>query len=128
MRTNCAGKARLVAACLPLIGGILIFCGTSRAGAAEASGRDTQNFDHGWRFLAADAAGAEKPEFDTAAWRKLDVPHDWSIEGPFAETNGTGGAGGFLPAGIGWYRKEFTLAKDGRRAFIEFDGVMANSD
>ncbi len=60
----------------------------------------------------------------------LNVPHDWSIEGPFDEKNPTGGAGGFLPAGVGWYRKHFTLPADyaGRRVFIEFDGVMANSD
>ncbi|HEU5397348.1 MAG TPA: glycoside hydrolase family 2 TIM barrel-domain containing protein, partial [Verrucomicrobiae bacterium] len=74
--------------------------------------------------------GAEQAAFNDAAWRKLDVPHDWSIEGPFAETNATRGSGGFLPAGVGWYRKHFTLpaADAGKKIFIEFDGVMANSD
>lgn len=58
------------------------------------------------------------------------MPHDWSIEGPFDEKNPAGGAGGFLPTGIGWYRKHFTLPVRyaGKRVFIEFDGVMANSD
>lgn len=58
------------------------------------------------------------------------MPHDWSIEGPFAQTNKTGGAGGFLPSGVGWYRKHFTLpaGEPNRRVFVEFDGVMANSD
>src|SRR5438132_13342110 len=92
--------------------------------------RVTSSFDGDWRFLKGDAPGAEKPDFDDAPWRKLDVPHDWSIEGPFDEKNPTGGAGGFLPAGIGWYRKRFTLPADyaRRRVFIDFDGVMANSD
>ena len=92
--------------------------------------RVTSSFDGDWRFLKGDAPGAEKPDFDDPAWRKLDVPHDWSIEGPFDEKNPTGGAGGFLPAGIGWYRKRFTLPADyaRRRVFIDFDGVMANSD
>jgi len=87
-------------------------------------------FDAGWRFLQSDPAGAEKPEFNDSAWRTVDVPHDWSIEGPFDEKNATGGAGGFLPAGVGWYRKHFALsARDAvERVFIEFDGVMANSD
>jgi beta-galactosidase len=60
----------------------------------------------------------------------VDVPHDWSIEGPFAAKNPTGGAGGFLPAGVGWYRKHFTLTREQERRliFVEFDGVMANSD
>jgi beta-galactosidase len=60
----------------------------------------------------------------------VDLPHDWSIEGPFDAKNPTGGAGGFLPAGIGWYRKTFTVpaADRGKLVFIDFDGVMANSD
>ncbi len=88
------------------------------------------SFDRDWRFLKTDAPGAEQPQFADGNWRKLDVPHDWSIEGPFAETNKTGGAGAFLPSGIGWYRKHFTLPKSdsGSRVRVEFDGVMQNSD
>ena len=56
-------------------------------------------FDSGWRFLKGDAPGAEQSGFDDVRWRALDVPHDWSIEGPFDEKNPTGGAGAFLPAG-----------------------------
>ena len=92
--------------------------------------RVTISFDRDWRFLKGDAQGAERPEFDDATWRKLDVPHDWSIEGPFAEKNPTGKDGGYLPAGVGWYRKHFDVPAEhaGRRVFVEFDGVMANSD
>jgi len=87
-------------------------------------------FDSDWHFLNADSPGAEQPQFDDVAWTKLNVPHDWSIAGPFSETNLTGGAGGFLPSGVGWYRKHFSLpqADNGQCVFIEFDGVMANSD
>lgn len=86
-------------------------------------------FDKDWHFLKSDATGAEKSDFDDSTWRTFDVPHDWSIEGPFDQSNKTGGAGGFLPAGIGWYRKHFTLPDSyaARRVFVEFDGVMANS-
>src|SRR5262249_30573037 len=82
-------------------------------------------FDADWRFLKTDAPGAEVTDFNDASWRRLDVPHDWSIEGPFDERNATGGAGGFLPAGIGWYRKHFVAPSEysGKRVFIEFDGV-----
>ena len=77
--------------------------------AAPVPVRATTQFDTDWRFLKADATGAEAPGFDDASWRSLSVPHDWSIEGPFDQQNPTGGAGGFLPAGVGWYRKHFTL-------------------
>jgi beta-galactosidase len=66
--------------------------------------------------------------YDDSAWRKLDVPHDWGIEGPFRADlpNDTGK----LPwKGIGWYRKHFKVATEdqGKRIFIDFDGAMANS-
>ena len=61
----------------------------------------------------------------------MNVPHDWAIEGPFDQTNRAGGAGAFLPAGVGWYRKAFHAAGEPTPAsgvFVDFDGVMANSD
>jgi beta-galactosidase len=108
------------------IGLAAILCAVS----LTAQSRETLSFDSDWHFLKSDAPGAGQPGFNDSSWRKLNVPHDWSIEGPFSETNKTGGAGAFLPAGIGWYRKEFSLpaASATQRFYIEFDGVMANSD
>jgi beta-galactosidase len=98
--------------------------------ATPGKAREIKSFDAGWRFLQAAAAGAEQPGFADDCWRRLDVPHDWSIERPFSPTNPAGGAGAFLPSGVVWYRKHFTLpaADTNRCAFVEFDGVMANSD
>jgi beta-galactosidase len=92
--------------------------------------RIVRSLDADWRFIGADAQGAERPEFDDTTWRKVDVPHDWSIAGPFDQNNPTGGAGGFLPGGVGWYRKHLVLPEEyaGRRVFVEFDGIMANSE
>src|SRR5262249_33903097 len=108
----------------------LFFCLFAVVLAAPAATRETTSFDAGWRFLKADAPGAEKADFDEKPWRAVDLPHDWSIEGPFDAKNPTGGAGGFLPAGVGWYRKHFVLPTEdaSRRVYVEFDGVMANSD
>ena len=98
--------------------------------ALAANARVTENFDAGWKFLSGDLPGAERPDLDDATWKPVTLPHDWSIAGPFAETNLTGGAGAFLPAGVAWYRKNFLLPEKNqdRRVFIEFDGVMQNSD
>jgi beta-galactosidase len=92
--------------------------------------RSTTSFDADWRFLKADAQAAQAPDFDDKGWLPVNVPHDWSIAGPFDQKNPTGGAGGWLPAGVGWYRKHFALADSDahRRVFLEFDGVMANSE
>jgi beta-galactosidase len=100
------------------------------ASAQSRQGRNIINFDKNWRFVKEDVSGAEKPVFNDSKWRTLDVPHDWSIEGPYAQTNTTGSGGGYLPAGIGWYRKTFTVdaADAKRKVVIEFDGVMCNSE
>ncbi|HSV13400.1 MAG TPA: beta galactosidase jelly roll domain-containing protein, partial [Tepidisphaeraceae bacterium] len=84
-------------------------------------------FNDGWKFLKSDAVGAEATEFDDHSWRDIQLPHDWSIEGPFDQKWASGT--GYLPGGIGWYRKTFSLtsAQAGRRISIRFDGVYKNS-
>ncbi|HSI07619.1 MAG TPA: glycoside hydrolase family 2 TIM barrel-domain containing protein [Rariglobus sp.] len=106
---------------------------------AAAYGRD-QSFDAGWRFLRADAPGAEAPMFDDSQWRTLDVPHDWSIEDLPPKENSRH-VGPFDPdasenkhftantvGGIGWYRKHFTLTETGKLAAVRFDGVYMNTE
>ena len=98
--------------------------------AIHASARTIVSLDPDWKFLQAESPGAESPDFDDSTWRKLDVPHDWSIAGGFKESAPTCGAGGWLPSGVAWYRKEITLplGSGGKCVWIEFDGVMENSD
>ena len=63
------------------------------------------------------------------SWRELDLPHDWSIEGPFDKENPATPGGGALPGGKGFYRKTFVLdpATTGKRVFLEFDGIYRDS-
>lgn len=107
------------------IAGCFLFFST----AAQQS-RKIISFDNDWKFIREEVKGAEQPDFNDAAWRSLNVPHDWSIEGPYDRNNPTGRGGGYLPGGIGWYRKTFTVSETDAKqlAFIEFDGVMANSE
>ena len=87
------------------------------------------NFNSGWHFYLGESPGFQVPEFDDAGWRVLDVPHDWSVEGQFAKENPNGASGGYLPTGIGCYRKHFILPEGskGKRIKIRFDGVYMNS-
>jgi len=88
------------------------------------------NIDSNWQFNLGDVLGAEKPEFNAANWRNLNVPHDWSIEGEYSQAHPTGRGGGYLPAGIGWYRKTLNIpaSESVKRIYLTFDGVMANSE
>jgi len=84
-----------------------------------------ENFDRGWRFHKGDFPGAEVPRLSDADWRILDLPHDWSIEGPFDEKEPSSFCGAYLPTGIGWYRKRFHLPNSykNKKLTIEFDGI-----
>ncbi len=65
--------------------------------------------------------------FNNRSWRKIHLPHDFVVEGRSGQkTNDP--AHGFLPKGVGWYRKEFEIpAKDrGKTLWIDFDGVFRN--
>jgi beta-galactosidase len=117
------GKLLLIVFCLH--SGIIV---AQKESALTA--RKIISFDNDWRFLKADTIGAEQNNFKDVSWRKLNVPHDWSIEGNYDRSNATDRGGGYLPSGIGWYRKSFQLTEEDskKRISIEFDGVMANSD
>ena len=98
-------------------------------GAQSLSARDRQSFDKDWLFVLADSAGMQNSEYADGHWRRLNLPHDWAIEGDFSPSNPSGASGGALPGGIGWYRKHFSLSPDEKydRFTITFDGVYMNS-
>ncbi|MBO5562448.1 MAG: DUF4982 domain-containing protein [Bacteroidales bacterium] len=97
--------------------------------AASAQSRQITNFDADWKFKLGDTPGAQNTGFNDRAWRQLNVPHDWSIEGEINENNPGGGSVGYYPTGTGWYRKTFNVPdyKKDKNYSIEFDGVYMNS-
>lgn len=104
----------------------LFFC----AGSFAQQGRQTVDFDKGWRFNLGDVPHAENPATSDIKWRSLSLPHDWSVEGKFSKDNPATPEGGALPGGIGWYRKTFTVpaSSKGKLVYIDFDGVYQKSD
>lgn len=120
----------------------LVACGGA-AQAADAPVRERIAFNAGWRFNLGDPAGgpqaptdadirnglpAAQAGYDDAAWRRLNLPHDWGIEGPFRQEY-PGDTGKLAWWGVGWYRKHFTLpAGDaGRRVYLDVDGAMSHA-
>jgi beta-galactosidase len=120
---------------------ILMFAITSLM-AQKRSNLRTIPFDLGWSFKIDNiTSGPEENDFDVARWRKVDLPHDWSIEdlpnqiadsiiGPFSKASiGTTNTG-FTVGGTAWYRNTFTISpkEQGKKVYIQFDGVYMNSD
>jgi beta-galactosidase len=98
--------------------------------ASAQSVRKTESFNANWKFFLGDDAEAKQVSYNDSHWRKLDLPHDWSIEGKFDSKNPTTQAEGGLPAGIGWYRKSFMIpvSSKNKKVFIDFDGIYHNSE
>lgn len=88
-----------------------------------------QLFDSNWKFFLGDVQDAKAVNFNDEHWRSLDLPHDWSIEGKVNPKNPTGGAGGYFPSGVGWYRKTFKAPGEWKtkKVSIYFEGVYMNS-
>lgn len=89
----------------------------------------TQSLNADWMFAKGDIEGAETKAGASADWQKVSLPHDWAIAGPFDQHAAATGSGAWLPTGVVWYRKNFSVnpADKGRRVFVEFDGVMDRS-
>jgi hypothetical protein len=108
-----------------LISGVLLF--VTFLGNAQTSFGKAKLLNDGWLFQLKDEADAFKPDFDDSKWRKLDLPHDWSIEGELSPTLAS--CTGYLPGGIGWYRRKLDIPRElnGKKVFIYFEGVYNRS-
>ncbi len=102
---------------------LLWFCGLG----CKASERHL--WDEGWRFSLRQDDKPQQSAFDDSAWRLLDLPHDWAIEGDFYAQNPSGANGGALPGGKGWYRKHLILHENDAtsRYVLHFDGAYMNT-
>jgi beta-galactosidase len=134
-----AGAGLGAAALAPVLAAGPAGAAQARLTARAAANRIT-DFGQGWKFALVNPDGttdptgayasAMDPGFDDSGWQQLDVPHDWSIELAPVDNASTSSATGFLPGGLAWYRKHFTLPKSlaGQQISIEFDGVYRNSN
>ncbi|MDB5193640.1 MAG: hypothetical protein JWQ96_3203 [Segetibacter sp.] len=111
---------------------LLVICIVSN----EALSQQKILFDNDWRFFRGNDTAARLATFDDAKWRKVDLPHDYSIEdlpgtnSPF-DSNAVGQVHvGFTVGGISWYRKTFAVPtiQKGKRIVIQFDGVYMNAN
>ncbi len=127
-------KLFVVMALLALAGNNPAFAKTESTNAP----RTIISLDAGWRFQLGDVTNAVNPAYDDHDWRRVDVPHDYVVEGAFEPTNSKVQPGmsaewyvlhGCLPVQPAWYRKVISIPAEakGRRLWLEFDGVFSNS-
>ena len=89
-----------------------------------------------WRFRPGDSPGAEAATYDDRSWQGVSVPHDWSIADkadgspPFDRNAVSGQDSGYLPGGVGWYRRHLVLNEDDakRTVLVHFEAVYMDAD
>lgn len=81
-----------------------------------------------WSFNLGDVKYGGAEFFDHSEWRQLDLPHDWSVEA--VASPGLASCTGYLPGGIGWYRKMLDIPQkqEGNKVYVYFEGVYNNSE
>lgn len=93
---------------------------------AQVSFGHATKFNDGWLFKLTDDSTIVRPAYQDTDWRKLMLPHDWSVEAQLSPTLAS--CTGYLPGGIGWYRKHFKITDNTARHYIYFEGVYNRSE
>ncbi len=89
---------------------------------AQVSFGKAEKFNDNWQFSLGDDSLVFYKKNDV---RKLTLPHDWSIEGQLSPSLAS--CQGYLPGGIGWYRKVFNITDKEDLHYIYFEGVYCRS-
>ena len=111
---------------------LVLWLGTTAAPTAAG----TRSLSQNWLFHAGDSKGAESPAVDDHNWRSVVVPHDWSImdkpdgSPPFDPKAIAGQDSGYLPGGIGWYRRhlKLTAAEAANVVRLNFEAIYMDAD
>jgi len=95
---------------------------------SQISFGDSKKINDNWKFNLQDTPDAQKQTYDDSKWQSVNVPHDWSVKGQLSPTLAS--CTGFLPGGIGWYRKSVTIpqSKTGEKVYLYFEGVYNRSE
>lgn len=93
---------------------------------AQVSFGEAKKFNENWLFSLSDDSLGASASYNDSKWRKLDLPHDWSVEGQLSPSLAS--CTGYLPGGIGWYRKHFQVTDKAARHYIYFEGAYNRSE
>ena len=98
---------------------------------AQAGFGKAQKLNEDWSFSLGQQQVTDVSELDSCngEWQTLDLPHDWSVRAMLSPELSS--CTGYLPGGIGWYKKDFVIPSDtalGNNIFLYFEGVYNRSE
>ena len=95
---------------------------------AQVSFGESVLINNDWKFILKDEPKALQADYNDHHWQKVDLPYDWSVKQQLSPTLAS--CQGYLPAGIGWYRKNLIIPeeKQGEKVFLYFEGIYNRSE
>lgn len=95
---------------------------------AQVSFGKPEKINENWKFILSDVQDAQSVTLDDTRWQQISLPHDWSVKGQLSPTLAS--CTGYLPGGIGWYRKTIDIPADkqGQKVYLYFEGIYNRSE
>lgn len=105
-----------------------ILCFVQLQVSGQASFGESTKINDAWSFKNKESKDEFKKKSQDESWKTVNLPHDWSVEG--IHSPDLASCTGYLPGGIGWYKKTLTIsdADKGKLIYIFFGGVYCNSE
>lgn len=95
---------------------------------AQVSFGKPELINEGWKFTLKDVENGQSPTLKDQRWQLINLPHDWTVKQQLSPTLAS--CTGYLPGGIGWYRKILSIPADqkGKKVYLYFEGVYNRSE
>ncbi|MDR0698348.1 MAG: DUF4982 domain-containing protein [Tannerella sp.] len=105
---------------------VILLCFVTFPLSGQVSFGIPEKINDDWLFKSGDVEDFRSA--DRSRWRKLDLPHDWSVRGQLSPTLAS--CTGYLPGGVGWYHKALQIpeSEKGRKVYLYFEGVYNRSE
>jgi len=87
---------------------------------------NAQKLNDNWMFSLDRTDTVAASPAANAQWQKVGLPHDWSVRQKLDPQNAS--AMGFLPGGIGWYKRAVVIPQQNKKVYIYFEGVYNRSE
>lgn len=106
---------------------MLLYIAISSLSFGQVGFGKSEKINNNWKFILNDVSEAKEPSFNDRQWENVDLPHDWSIKQQLSPTLAS--ATGYLPGGIGWYRKTIDISQNNvnKKVYLHFEGVYNRS-
>lgn len=107
---------------------ILLVTGIVQSLLAQVSFGNPEKINENWMFILNDHKEGQAVSLDDSRWQQVTLPHDWSVKEQLSPSLAS--CTGYLPGGIGWYRKTINIPADkaDQKVYLYFEGVYNRSE